>query len=107
LSKPKVYRSKGKEVIKRCRVIPYAELTEVLKKDDEAFLEDAEEDSKEKLKRATVYKAARRLSVLVGHPVRVEKAFFRIVRGDEETVIPGYSFSLAKESSRQRRSRGH
>jgi hypothetical protein len=80
-------------------------LTEVLKKDDEAFLEDAEENSKEKLKRATVYKAARRLSVLVGHPVRVEKAFFRIVEGKKQTVIPGYSFSLAKPSLSEKQSR--
>ena len=102
--KPKVYRTKGKDVVKRCRVIPYAELAEVLKKDDEAFLEDVEEGSKEQLKRATIYKAARRLSVLVGRPVRVERAFFRIVQGPEKTAIPGYSFSLEKTQQRQKRS---
>jgi hypothetical protein len=87
-------------------------LVEILKKDDEAFLEDAEENSKEKLKRATIYKAARRLSELVGHPVRAERAFFRILPDgphalSQETVIPGYRFLLEKERSEQMRSQRH
>jgi len=90
----KVYRTKGKEVIKRYRfIIPYSQLVKVLQKDDEAFVEGP-------FRRATVWKAARRLSELVGRPVRVENACLRF---EGKADIQGYSFSLEKQL-RQKRS---
>jgi hypothetical protein len=87
----KVHRTRGKEVIRRYKIIPYEELAEVLRKDDQAFLEDGE--SELKLKRGTVWKAARKLSEIVGRPVKCERAYLRFRDG---TTIPGYSFSLKK-----------
>jgi hypothetical protein len=95
----KVYQTKGKTLVMRYRIIPYAELKEVLKKDDEAFLEDSDGV----LKRGTIWKAARRLSELVGQPVRAEKACLRF---EGKPDIPGYSFSLEKPLTRPKRSRG-
>jgi hypothetical protein len=83
----KVHRTKGKEVIRRYKIIPYEELVEVLRKDDEAFLEDSEEE----LKRGTVWKAARRLSEVLGRRVVAGRAYLRLEDG---TYIPGYCFYL-------------
>jgi len=96
----RVYSVKGKEVVRRYRVIPYDELVDVLRRDDEAFLEEGEGELK--LKRGTVWKAARRLSELVGKPVRAERAFLRFPDG---SVVAGYSFSVEKELSKLRQSR--
>jgi hypothetical protein len=100
MSTLRVHRVKGKTVVRRYRIIPYEELAEVLRRDDEAFLEDAEG----LIKRGTVWKAARRLSELVGHPVEAGRAFLRFENGDG---IPGYYFSLRHEpmSGGRRRSR--
>jgi hypothetical protein len=87
----KVHKTRGKEVIRRYKIIPYEELAEVLRKDDEAFLEDGEGELK--LKRGTVWKAARKLSEMVGQPVKCERAYLRFKDG---TTIPGYSFFLKK-----------
>lgn len=99
-TRPRVYSVKGKNVVRRYRVIPYDELVDVLRRDDEAFLEDGEGELK--LKRGTVWRAARRLSELVGKPVRAERAFLRLEDG---SVVAGYSFSLEKQPSKLRRSR--
>lgn len=86
----KVYRTKGvAEVIKRYRIIPYQELVKVLSDDGEAFLED----SGRELRRGTVWKAARRLSQLLGRPVRAGRAFLRF---DDGTLIEGWSFWLER-----------
>jgi hypothetical protein len=89
LLKLKVHKVKGSnvEVIKRYRIIPYQELVAVLKDDGEAFLEDSDRE----LKRGTVWKAARRLSQLVGRRVRAGRAFLRFPDG---TLIEGWSFSV-------------
>ena len=83
----KVHSVKGKEVIKAYRLIPYDELTEVLKRDEIAFLED----SGQELKRGTVWRAARRLSETLGRRVVAERAYLRLEDG---TYIPGYCFYL-------------
>jgi len=88
MSIPKVHRIKGREVIPRYRVIPYAELVTILKEDGEAFFEDTR---KEPLNRQTLWKAAQRLSELVGKKVKVERALLRLENGGE---LEGYSFSL-------------
>ncbi|GAI50542.1 unnamed protein product, partial [marine sediment metagenome] len=67
MSNSRVHRIEdNKNVIKRYRIIPYSELVPILKKDDLVFLED---DPNDRLKPGTVWKAARRLSVLVGRRV--------------------------------------
>jgi hypothetical protein len=94
-------KEKGKEVIRRYRLIPYEELAAVLRADDEAFLENGEGEYK--LKRGTIWRAARRLSEMIGKPVRAERAFLRFEDG---TVIEGYSFFVAgKEAGVERQSR--
>jgi hypothetical protein len=87
----RVHRTKGKEVIRGYKIIPYEELAEVLRKDDEAFLED--DKGELKLKRGTVWKAARKLSEMVGQPVKCERAYLRF---KDDTTIPGYAFFLKK-----------
>jgi len=77
-------------------MIPYPDLVKVLKKDDEAFLEDDGD-----LKRGTIWRAARRLSELVGCPVRAERAVLRFPNGKE---VQGYSFSL-QHTPREKQSR--
>ena len=83
----RVHKVKGSdaEVIKKYRIIPYQELVSVLKDDGEAFLEDTDRE----LKRATVWRAARKLSELVGRRVKANRAFLRYPDG---TVIEGWSF---------------
>jgi hypothetical protein len=90
----KVHRVKDpKRVVKRYRTIPYDELAEILKVGDEAFFEDS---SEQPLKRQTVWKAARRLSELVGKRVVAERALLRVQDGE---AIEGYAFSLAEEKT--------
>jgi hypothetical protein len=87
----KVHRVKdSKRVVKRYRIIPYDELAEILRVGDEAFFEDS---SEQPLKRQTVWKAARRLSELVGKRVVAERALLRVRDGE---AIEGYAFSLAE-----------
>lgn len=90
----KVHRVKDrKKLIKRYRIIPYDELAEILRKGDEAFFEDS---SEQPLKRQTVWKAARRLSELVGKRVVAERALLRVQNGE---AIEGYAFSLAESQT--------
>jgi len=86
----RVHRVKGKTVIRHYRIIPYAELVEILREDGEAFFEDSPE---EPLKRQTIWKASRKLSAMVGKKVVANRALLR-VQGRE---LEGYSFSLSHE----------
>ncbi|MEM2830967.1 MAG: hypothetical protein QXZ14_11990 [Candidatus Jordarchaeales archaeon] len=85
MSTLRVHRVKGKEVIKVYRLIPYGELLEVLREDGMAFLEDGARE----LKRGTVWRAARRLSEMLGKRVRVERAALRFEDG---SYIEGWNF---------------
>ena len=90
----KVHRvSDPKKVVKRYRTIPYDELAEILRGGDEAFFEDS---SEQRLRRQTVWKAARRLSELVGKRVKADRALLRVQDGE---AIEGYAFSLAEEKT--------
>jgi hypothetical protein len=82
-----VLEAKGREIIKAYRLIPYSELVDVLRRDEIAFLEDSEV----KLRRGTIWAAARRLSEILGRRVVAERAYLRLEDG---TYIPGYSFYL-------------
>jgi len=92
-----VLEVKGREVIRAYRLIPYSELADVLRRDEIAFLEDSEQE----LKRGTVWRAARRLSEILGRRVVAERAYLRLEDG---TYIPGYSFYLEPASQEQRQS---
>lgn len=79
----KVHRVKN-NLIKHYKLIPYSELEEVLKDDREAFLEGP-------FKRQTVWKAARKLSELMGKKVVAKKALLRLKSGES---LEGYSFYI-------------
>ena len=93
----KVHRINNGEVIKHIKsvTIPYDEIIDVLKQDGEAFLEADEENP---LKRQTVWKAAKRLSLALGRKVRYDRALFRI---DEVDALEGYSFSFEEDQQAQ------
>jgi len=91
MSKDRLHRVKDKKrLIHHYRIIPYSELVEILRKDGEAFFED---DKKEPLKRQTMWKAARRLSQLVGKKVVAQRALLRIQNGE---ALEGYSFAVVE-----------
>ena len=90
MSTSKVHRVKDrKKLVKLYSSIPYAELADLLKKDDEAFLEGP-------VKRQTVWKAAKKLSNMVGKKVIAERALLRL---PGEEFLEGYSFSVAPQGS--------
>lgn len=92
MSKRRVHCVKDKKkLVRSYRIIPYGELVEILRKGDEAFFEDSREQP---LKRQTVWKAARRLSEMVGKKVVAERALLRVQNGES---LEGYAFSLAEE----------
>mgnify|MGYP005836979403 CR=1 FL=1 len=80
-----------KKLIRHYRVIPYSELVEILRQDGEAFFEDSAEH---RLKRQTVWKAARRLSELLGKRVVAQRALLRL--GSDE-ALEGYSFAVEEQ----------
>jgi len=93
MSKVRVHRVKDKKLLVRhYRIIPYSELVQILREDGEAFFEDSVEQP---LKRQTVWRAARRLSEMVGKKVEVKRALLRIQKGES---LEGYAFSLAERA---------
>lgn len=89
----RVHRVKDKrQLIKHYRIIPYDELADILKEGGEAFFEDSIDQP---LKRGTVWRAARRLSEIVGKKVRADKALLKLEDG---TLVAGYSFSVEESS---------
>ena len=78
-------------------MIPYEEFAEVLRQDGEAFLEDPEEGP---LKRQTVWKAAKKLSKMVGKRIRYDRALFQV--DDGEVRLEGYAFSIAEDVNESR-----
>ena len=91
----KAHRING-NVIKHFKIIPYDELAEILKEDGEAFLESAPDAP---LKRATIWKAARRLSEIVGKKVRYDRSLLKIGSLEGTITLEGYSFSLEESPS--------
>jgi hypothetical protein len=84
----RVHRAKGLKVIKSYRIFPYGEIVEILKEDGTAFFEDSQEQP---LKRGTVWRAARRLSDLMGRKVLVERVLVKLPSGEE---LLGYLFGV-------------
>ena len=84
----KIHESKGKKVTKTFRKIPYEDFAKVLKKDGEAFLESTENDP---LKRQTVWKAAKKLSEMVGKTVSYKAGLLDI---EDDKVLTGYLFTV-------------
>jgi len=89
---PKVHRTKNEKVINAYRFIPYGEISEVLKNDGEAFLE---QDNERPLKRSTIWRASKKLSQMVGRKVRYDRSFLQI----GETYLEGYIFSIEGQES--------
>ena len=90
---PRVHRVKGKTVVRTYRILPYSELEEILREDGAAFFEDTKE---QRLKRGTIWKAARRLSEKLGKKVQTDRVVLRLENGDG---LEGYLFSLAQPQS--------
>ncbi len=89
-----IHRTKNKENTKlikhiTTRFIPYDDLVEVLKDDGEAFLEGP-------FKRQTIWKAAQKLSLMVGKKVRYDRALLEV---EGVATLEGYAFALEEESS--------
>jgi len=80
----KVHRVKDLQLTRYFRKIPYKELTDVLKADGVAFLENGD------LNRQTIWKAAQKLTEKVGKKVVTERVIVKI-KGRE---LEGYSFSV-------------
>jgi len=97
MSNSKVHQIEdNKNIIKRYRIIPYDDLVSLLKKGDLAFLED---DPDEPLKPGTVWKAARRLSELVGQKVTASRVIYTV----KNISLEGYLFEAkAQESEPQK-----
>jgi len=93
----KIHRTKNGNLIKTYRMIPYEDFSEVLKQDGEAFLEDPEQGP---LKRQTVWKAAKKLSKMVGKKVRFDRALFQL-DDEAETRLEGYAFSVEEDQQSQ------
>ena len=83
----KVHESKGKKVTKTFRKVPYEEFARVLKMDGEAFLEDTPSDP---LKRQTVWKAAKKLSEMIGKKVNYASGVLDV----DDSPLVGYLFSV-------------
>jgi len=92
----KIHRTRNGTLIKTYRMIPYEEFAEVLRQDGEAFLEDPEGGP---LKRQTVWKAARKLSQMVGKKVCYDRALFQVDDGEDR--LEGYAFSLEEDQRSQ------
>jgi len=93
VSNSKVHRIEdNKNVIKCYRIIPYSDLVPLLKKGDLAFLED---DPNDRLKSGTIWKAARRLSELVGRKVTASRVIYQV----KEIVLEGYLFEAEASES--------
>lgn len=85
-----VHRTKNrKPIIRHYRFIPYGELAEVLKGDGEVFLEGP-------IKRQTAWKAARKLSQMIGKKVKMTRALLRV---KPDISLEGYAFYLEESES--------
>jgi site-specific recombinase XerD len=84
-------------LVRRYKIIPYSELVEILKEDGQAFFENSR---KQPLKRQTVWKAAKRVSEMVGKKVDVKPALLRLESGES---MEGYSFSLVNQPPQKKK----
>lgn len=85
----KTHRTKGRNVLKTYRVIPYEEFSKILREDGEVFLEDTGDPP---LRRQTVWRAAKRLAELVGKKVLYDRALLQVE--GEGAYLEGYLFSI-------------
>lgn len=91
-----VHRVKNGKSLRRYRFVPYEEIVGVLKKDGSAFLEETDDRP---LKPQTMWKAARKLSEIVGKKVGYYPSFLRLDREGEAVYLVGYTFQLEGEGS--------
>ena len=89
-----IHRTKGKNVLKTYRVIPYEEFSKILNEDGQVFLEDTGDPP---LRRQTVWRAAKRLTELVGKRVLYDRAALQV--GDGDAYLEGYLFSIEAPES--------
>lgn len=93
----KVHRVKGKKIVKRYKLLPYSEIVEILKEDGLAFFEDTREQP---LKKGTIWRAARKLSEMVGETVKYQRVLMRLENG---FALEGYLFSVVAPQSQKKK----
>lgn len=89
-----IHRTKGRNVLKTYRVIPYEEFSKILREDGEVFLEDTGDPP---LRRQTVWRAAKKLAEMIGKKVRYDRALLQVEGGD--AFFEGYLFSIEDPES--------
>ena len=89
-----VHRNANGMTIHRYRFVPYDEIAKVLKEDGSAFLEQTDD---RELKPQTMWKAAKKISKMVGKPVKAYPALYRKENGDQETYFEGYCFQTVED----------
>ena len=94
----KLHRVNDKNrLVRHYKIIPYGELVEILKEDEQVFFENSKEQV---LKRQTVWKAAKRLSEMMGKKVEAKPVLLRLESG---VSMEGYSFSLVNQQSQKKK----
>ena len=88
----RVHPVKENCVVKAFRIIPYDDLVILLKKDEAAFFENSVEQP---LKNITIWKAAKKLSRMVGRKVVAHRALYRV----KDISLEGYLFEIEAEES--------
>ena len=91
MSDSKAHTSKGQNVTKTFRKIPYVQFADILKKDGEAFLEDINKEAP--LKRQTIWKACKKLTEMVGKKIKYNSAVMHL--GEE--ILEGYQFTVVHD----------
>lgn len=89
-----IHRTKGKTVLRTYGVIPYAEFSKILKEDGEVFLEDKGDPP---IKRQTVWRAAKKLTKMMGKKVFYDRALLQMEGAD--AFFEGYLFSIQDPGS--------
>jgi hypothetical protein len=95
MSENKVIRVTDKSKFTRhCRKFNYNEIAEILRKGDTAFFESTKE---EPLKRQTMWKASKKLSIMVGKTVVAVNGDIKL-NGDKE-AMKGYLFMVKEKKN--------
>lgn len=88
----KVHRVQG-QIVRSYRLLPYSEIIEILREDGTAFFEDT---PKKPLNRGTIWRAARKLSDLLGEKVVYQRVLMTLPSGVQ---LEGYLFAVASRQS--------
>lgn len=96
--KDKIHRVTDKSrVVRRYKILPYGEMAEILKAPGETvFFENSKELP---LKRQTMWKAAKKLSEMVGKKVVAQRGVLKL---NDSQALEGYLFSVVDQQPHRR-----